>query len=480
MKWASVPSAYRNCILRASVRTARNFSPARKVRSITAPSDARRSFERTNAPPLPGLTCWNSTILKIVPSTSMWLPFLNWLVLIMGVSGQGTSRSRADRLRRLSSSRVGDMWDLSDLAASPTAPARPLPLRLLGDERLARLAAGGSERAFAVLYERHHQSLYRYARTIVRHDEDARDVLQTTMAGALTALRRRGVPDAPMRPWLFRIAHNEAVSVLRRRGRTIELEEAPEPGARSLEARVEERSRLTTLVADLQDLPVRQRSALVMRELSGLSHEEIAGALEISVSAAKQAIFDARTGLHDFAKGRAMECADVQRIVSERDGRMLRGRPVRAHLRGCAACRAMRDAIGARRADLAALAPPLPAAAATGLLSGVLGGGGTGGLATKVAAGAFAAKALAGAAVVATVAVGTVEVAPRVAGAGDGDAAPATAGAPAARARAASPVVAAGAAAPRPAGGGRGARPAAAGPGAPRPPPAPPPPPPPG
>src|SRR4051794_20674152 len=267
------------------------------------------------------------------------------------------------------------------------------------------------------------------------------------MARALTALRRRGVPDAPMRPWLFRIAHNEAVSVLRRRGRTIELEEAPEPAAPSLEARVEERSRLTTLVADLQDLPVRQRSALVMRELSGLSHEEIAGALEISVSAAKQAIFDARTGLHDFAKGRAMECADVQRIVSERDGRMLRGRPVRAHLRGCAACRAMRDAIGSRRADLAALAPPLPAAAATGLLSGLLGGGGTGGLATKVAAGTFAAKALAGAAVVATVAVGTVEVAPRVVGAHDGDAAPPTAAAPAARARAAAPVVAAPAAA---------------------------------
>src|SRR4051812_9323835 len=481
MKWASVPSAYRNCILRASVRTARNFSPARNVRSMTAPSDARRSFERTNAPPLPGLTCWNSTILKIVPSTSMWLPFLNWLVLIMGVSGQGTSRVGADRLRLLTPSRVADMWAVSDLAASPSAPARPLPLRLLGDdERLARLAAGGSERAFAVLYERHHQSLYRYARTIVRNDEDARDVLQTTMARALTALGRHGVPDAPIRPWLFRIAHNEAVSVLRRRRRTIELDAGAEPEAPSLEARVEERARLTTLVADLQDLPVRQRSALVMRELSGLSHEEIAGALEISLSAAKQAIFDARTGLHDFAKGRAMQCADVQRIVSERDGRMLRGRQVRAHLRSCAACRAMRDAIGARRADLAALAPPLPAAAATGLLSGVLGGGGTGGLATKVAAGAFAAKALAGAAVVATVAVGTVEVAPRVDGARDGDAGPSAPAAPAARARAASPVVAAGAAAPRPAGGGRGARPAAAGPGAPRPPPAPPPPPPPG
>src|SRR4051812_3033594 len=83
MKCASVPSAYRNCILRASVRTARNFSPARNVRSITLPSEARRSFVRTNAPPLPGLTCWNSRTLKIVPSTSMWLPFLNWLVEIM-------------------------------------------------------------------------------------------------------------------------------------------------------------------------------------------------------------------------------------------------------------------------------------------------------------------------------------------------------------------------------------------------------------
>src|SRR3954464_2252513 len=93
MKWASVPSAYRNCILRASVRTARNFSPARKVRSMTAPSAARRSFERTNAPPLPGLTCWNSRILKTVPSTSMWFPFLNWLVEITPAEA---SRARVD------------------------------------------------------------------------------------------------------------------------------------------------------------------------------------------------------------------------------------------------------------------------------------------------------------------------------------------------------------------------------------------------
>jgi RNA polymerase sigma factor (sigma-70 family) len=313
---------------------------------------------------------------------------------------------------------------VSDYAASSTAaprrraPAPRVPLRLLGDERLARLAAAGSERAFAVLYERHHQALYRYCRTIVRHDEDARDVLQTTMARALAALGR-AVPDAPMRPWLFRIAHNEAISLLRRRRPTIDLEQAPEREAPGLEARVEERSRLTALVADLQELPDRQRSALVMRELSGFSHDDIAAALDISVSAAKQAIFDARSGLQEFAKGRAMDCADVQRIVSGRDGRMLRGRPLRAHVRSCESCRAMRDAIGARRADLAAIAPPLPAAAATGLLSEILGGGhggGAGGLmsgaAAKVASGALGAKALAGAAVVATVAAGTTQVLP--------------------------------------------------------------------
>jgi hypothetical protein len=66
--------------LRLSVRIARNFSPARNVLSITAPSAARRSLVRTKAPPLPGLTCWNSSTLKTVPSTSMWLPFLSWLV----------------------------------------------------------------------------------------------------------------------------------------------------------------------------------------------------------------------------------------------------------------------------------------------------------------------------------------------------------------------------------------------------------------
>ena len=53
----------------------------------------RLSFVRTNAPPLPGLTCWKSTILKTVPSTSMCVPFLNWLVLITAAEGSGRPAS---------------------------------------------------------------------------------------------------------------------------------------------------------------------------------------------------------------------------------------------------------------------------------------------------------------------------------------------------------------------------------------------------
>src|SRR5919198_1072808 len=64
-----------------SVWTRGNFSPARNVLSTTAPESRLRSRERTNAPPLPGFTCWNSRMRQTEPSISMCIPFLNWFVL---------------------------------------------------------------------------------------------------------------------------------------------------------------------------------------------------------------------------------------------------------------------------------------------------------------------------------------------------------------------------------------------------------------
>jgi RNA polymerase sigma factor (sigma-70 family) len=259
-------------------------------------------------------------------------------------------------------------------ARMPAGRMRPVRLRWCSDEQLARLAAGGERRAFALLYERHHQTLYRYCRSIVRNEQDAQDALQATMSAALASVGRlqEGVP---IRAWLFRIAHNESISLLRRRRTNTALEDAPEPASESSEAASAQRARLAVLVADLQDLPERQRAALVMRELSGLAHEEIAIALSISTGAAKQAIFEARGALAEFVEGRAMACEEVRRAISDGDGRVLRGRRMRAHLRDCALCADFRAAIPNRRAALAALAPALPAAGAAGGLARLLGGG---------------------------------------------------------------------------------------------------------
>src|SRR6185437_500584 len=254
----------------------------------------------------------------------------------------------------------------------PSGPG--LPLALGGEERLALLAGEGNERAFTALYERYHQPLYRYCRSLVRSEVDAQDALQSTFTAALGALRR-GQRDAPLRPWLFRIAHNESISLLRRRRPEAELSEATQSTVPSAEHSAEGRARLASVVADLGDLPERQRGALLMRELSGLSHEQIAEAFGISIGAAKQTVFEARRSLMEFAEGRAMACEDIQRVISDGDGRARRARRVRAHLRDCSCCTAFAAAISGREADLRALTPALPVAAASGILARVIGAG---------------------------------------------------------------------------------------------------------
>ncbi|HEX6618262.1 MAG TPA: sigma-70 family RNA polymerase sigma factor [Solirubrobacteraceae bacterium] len=262
--------------------------------------------------------------------------------------------------------------------------------------------ARGDDAALTAMYERHHQALYRYCRSILHDDEDARDALQSTMAKALSALRDEE-RDFELRPWLFRIAHNEAISRLRQRRDSVDLDAVGTLGTDSLAQTVEDRERLALLRADLRDLPERQRSALVLRELSGLSHEEIAVVLDSSASAVKQTIFEARAGLHECAEGRTMLCADVQRALSDGDGRVLRGRRMRAHVRSCRACRTFKTALAHRPADLAALAPALPATAGAALLAHLLPGAAKAGLASSAGT-AAGAGAGAGGGIAATVA----------------------------------------------------------------------------
>jgi RNA polymerase sigma factor (sigma-70 family) len=305
------------------------------------------------------------------------------------------------------------------------------------DEALCAMAARGDASAFGAIYERHHAGLYRYCRSILGHDEDAFDAVHNTMLKAWEALLRVE-PTAPLRPWLFRIAHNEAISVLRRRREHGQLDEAHQAATVSLDETLETRRRLAGLRADLEALPERQRSALLLRELCGLRHNEIAAVLEISAATARQTIHEARLALHEAETGRQMACAAVRRALSDGDGRVRRARKLRGHVRTCAACGSFEEALRRRPGRLTALAPPLPAAASVGLLNRLLCGAGAsgagssavGGAMTAHVAGATTAISNLAATIAATAAVGTI-VATGVGGvlAGEHAAAPSAAGA---------------------------------------------------
>jgi RNA polymerase sigma factor (sigma-70 family) len=248
------------------------------------------------------------------------------------------------------------------------------PLLLVTDRQIAREAARGEGRAFAALYERYHQELYRYCHSILGNGDDALDALHNTMARVLRALPGEE-REIALRPWLYRIAHNESISLLRDRRAHAELDEASQIESPGVEQQTAIRAQFRQLTADLGQLAERQRSALVMRELSGLDYGEIAQALGTTEAAAKQTVYEARVALQALAQGRDMDCEAVQRSVSDGDGRFLRARRVRSHLRSCARCRAFSDAIASRRAQLTALAPSLSVAGAASLLQGLLGGG---------------------------------------------------------------------------------------------------------
>lgn len=266
--------------------------------------------------------------------------------------------------------------------------------RLLSDERLARRATGGDGRALETIYRRYHPDLYRFCLAMTGNAQDAQDALQNTMLKVLRALpgeRRR----IKLKPWLYRIARNEAIEVLRRRRDNEELDvDVPMTG--TVVETAETRERLRALLDDLEQLPERQRAVLLLRELSGCEFEEIGDTFGTSAAVARQTLYEARLGLREMEEGRERHCADVRRELSDADGRVLRRRRTRAHLRDCPDCRAFQGAIDERERTLAGIAP-LPLAASAGLLHAVLGGqasaagaagaAASGGLATSVGLG---------------------------------------------------------------------------------------------
>jgi len=169
-------------------------------------------------------------------------------------------------------------------------------LRTQPDRRLVALVRDGYETAFEEIVRRYGGPLRRYAATIV--DGRSEDVTQDAFSKALLALRRNDA-EIELRPWLFRIVRNAALNDLRDRPPSSEALAEALAGGRGPAEELERREELADLIRQLQKLPESQRAAIVMRELEGLSHEEIAAALGLSGGAARQAIHRARTTLRD-------------------------------------------------------------------------------------------------------------------------------------------------------------------------------------
>jgi RNA polymerase sigma-70 factor, ECF subfamily len=137
--------------------------------------------------------------------------------------------------------------------------------------------------------------VYRLARSIVRDAALADDVVQETLVKAW-----RSLPDFQgeiPRAWLMKVAHNTAISLLRSRRDqvrdTAELGEVPERGGGPATTTVD-RAALGQLWSVLADLDEISRSLIVMRELSGMSYEEIAEALDLPLATVKTRLFRAR------------------------------------------------------------------------------------------------------------------------------------------------------------------------------------------
>jgi RNA polymerase sigma factor (sigma-70 family) len=292
--------------------------------------------------------------------------------------------------------------------APGTTPGRrivagPL-LRLRSDEQLVRLFRAGSDEAFRVIHDRYRTRLFAYARQMLGGSRaDAEDALQDVFVRAYGALRAND-REVSLRAWLYRIAHNRCIDELRRpaaaAGAPVEvLELVQAPASDPMDA-VERRESLRRLVADVQRLPEQQRSALLMREISGMAYQDLATALDVTVPAVKSLLVRARIGLAQASEARDTACAAIRADLADAHERGVRASGlVKRHLHDCKGCSAYRRELRAIDARLAALVPALGPVALIAKLLGI--GGGSAGVAgggVSAAGGATAAAAGGGAA----------------------------------------------------------------------------------
>lgn len=182
----------------------------------------------------------------------------------------------------------------------PDTPSQPPQgaARIAGEADLVARTLAGERAAFGELVERYAPQARRVARAVLGDADEADDAAQD---GFLSALVKLGQYDArrPFGPWLMRIVANAATD--RRRRRQVRRVEpldpglvggGPRPDADAVRSELGERLR-----AALAELPPRRRTAVVLFDVEGYSHAEIAGMLGIPEGTVRSEVFHARRRL---------------------------------------------------------------------------------------------------------------------------------------------------------------------------------------
>jgi RNA polymerase sigma-70 factor (ECF subfamily) len=174
----------------------------------------------------------------------------------------------------------------------------------LSDEQVVAQVLEGQTALFEILMRRYNERVYRVVRAIVRDEQESEDVMQQAYVNAYAHLRQFG-GRARFSTWLTRIAINEALARVRRRGKYEPFDEDlsdVEPFMTQTPAGNPERQALTgewrtLLEAAIDGLPDGAREVFVMREVEGLSTAEVAESLGVSEDVVKTRLSRARAGL---------------------------------------------------------------------------------------------------------------------------------------------------------------------------------------
>jgi RNA polymerase sigma factor (sigma-70 family) len=244
-------------------------------------------------------------------------------------------------------------------AVLPGLTGRSPLLRLKSDEQLIELTRRGQHGAFETLVQRYQSRLLAFCRHMLNSTEDAEDVLQEVFAASFNAMIADARP-INARPWLYRIARNRCLNHLRRPTSAGQdsMDVFERDGGATTADTVHKREEFRQIVADVQDLPETQRTALLLREIDALSYDDISITMDTTVPSVKSLLVRARVSLAEAAEARLLTCAEVRLELGHvAEGIAKSSAPVRRHLKGCERCRVFKGELRRANRALAAVYP---------------------------------------------------------------------------------------------------------------------------